>query len=121
MRVTSRTVSRAAVADILATGFLSASSGVRAQIPDKFTNLKVLDKKIAKDDLVQTMRGFSMALGVRCGYCHAPKAGAQMVQGHVPLDFASDEKAPKGTARKMMKMVSDINGKYLTKLDPKAK
>jgi tetratricopeptide (TPR) repeat protein len=121
MRVTSRTVFRAAVAAILATGFLSASRGVHAQIPDKFTNLKVINKKIAKDDLIQTMRGFSSSLGVRCDYCHAQKAGASMTQGHVPLDFASDEKPTKGTARKMLRMVSDINGKYLTKLEPKAK
>ena len=121
MRIPSRTVYRAAIAAILATGFLSASSGVRAQIPDKFTNLKVFNKKIAKDDLVQAMRGMSISLGVRCGYCHAQKVGAAMTQGHVPLDFASDEKPTKGTARKMLKMVSDINDKYLTKLEPKAK
>ncbi len=36
-----------------------------AQIPDKFTNLKVLPKDISKGELVGIMRAFSGALGVR--------------------------------------------------------
>jgi peroxiredoxin family protein len=119
MRVTSRTVSRAAAAAFLASGILAAAHGVRAQVPDKFTNLKVLPKKISKDELVQTMRGYSFSLGVRCEHCHVPKQGA--AEGQPKYDFASDEKATKWTARKMMKMMADINGKYMTKLEPKAK
>jgi hypothetical protein len=39
-----------------------------AQVPEKFTNLKVFPKDVAKQDLVGAMREFSSALGVRCGY-----------------------------------------------------
>ena len=43
---------------------LSAPLG--AQIPDEFTNLKILDKDIGKQQLLGIMKGFSGALGVRC-------------------------------------------------------
>ena len=57
--------------------FLAFGASVAlAQIPDKFTNLKVLPKDIAKRDLVETMRSFSMALGVTCQHCHVEKDGA---------------------------------------------
>lgn len=44
-----------------------------AQFPDKFTNLQVLPKDIGKDDLMQTMRNFSFATGLRCEGCHVQK------------------------------------------------
>ena len=76
-----------------------------AQVPDKFTNLKVLPKDIAKRDLLDTMRSFSMALGVGCEHCHVEKNGAD--------DFAADDKAPKKSARAMLQMVGEINQKLL--------
>jgi len=90
--------------------FLALAAGAeeaRAQIPDKFTNLQVLPKEIAKPELVGMMRGFADALGVRCAHCHA---GPDNLQG---TDFASDDKPAKRTAREMMKMVTAINGTYL--------
>jgi hypothetical protein len=48
--------------------------------PDSFTNLKVLPKTIAPRALIDTMRGFAMALRVRCVYCHVGKEGQ-------PLDY----------------------------------
>jgi len=84
----------------------------KAQVPDKFTNLKVLPKDITKQQLVSTMRGFSFALGVRCEYCHAEKPGGQKSG----LDFAADDKEPKKTARLMLEMVAGINRDYLAKL-----
>ncbi len=78
-----------------------------AQIPDEFTNLQVLPKEISKPELVGMMRGFAGALGVRCPYCHV---GPENLQG---MDFATDEKPMKQTARKMMKMVQAINGEHL--------
>jgi len=89
---------------------LSWAGAAPAQIPDKFVNLKVLPKKITKDDLVSTMRQFSIGLGVRCNYCHAQ---ADSSKG---MNFASDAKKEKTTARAMIKMVNEIN----TKLIPKA-
>ena len=53
---------------------LSSGAGAcpaAAQIPEKFVNLQVLPKDLARDSLVQIMRGFSFALGVRCQHCHS--------------------------------------------------
>lgn len=66
-------------------------------------NLKVLPKGTSHRDVVNIMRGFNAALGTRCDDCHAQaKTGDD-------LDFASDEKPAKETARKMMKLVGSIN------------
>jgi tetratricopeptide (TPR) repeat protein len=109
----------AALVLVLAAGAaLRASREASAQIPDQFKHLKVLPKSISKDELTQTMRGFSFALGVRCGYCHAEEKEAS-ADGQHHLDFASDEKRQKATARKMIRMVRGINDQYLSKLDPK--
>jgi hypothetical protein len=56
-------------------------------------NLKVLPP----EHLIETMRAFQAALGVRCDFCH--------VQG----DFAADDKPHKEIARKMILMTRDIN------------
>src|SRR5512146_1753833 len=77
--------------------------------PDSFKNLKVLSKSISQRALLDTMRGFAQALGVRCVYCHVGKEGQ-------PLDsvnFASDDKRPKKVARVMLDMVMHINGEHL--------
>jgi tetratricopeptide (TPR) repeat protein len=81
----------------------------QAQIPDKFTNLQVLPKDIPKAELVSTMRGYSMALGVRCEYCHVEDE-TKTPHFH---DFASDEKGPKKTARLMMQMTGELNHKWI--------
>jgi hypothetical protein len=77
----------------------------RWQPPDP-TNLKVLSKTISKADLVATMKGFSLGLGVRCEFCHVGE-GNDLTQ----FDFASDEKRPKQNARVMLTMVAEINEK----------
>lgn len=81
-----------------------------AQIPDKFTNLQVLPKLISKDKLLETMRSFTDALGVDCGFCHADQEGTNK------LDFPSDKKTEKEEARIMLKMVQGINKDYLSQL-----
>jgi len=82
-----------------------------AEVPEKFSNLKVLPRDISKSQLVGIMRGFSFSVGVRCEHCHAaqpdPKAG---------LDFASDAKQAKRTARVMMQMMEVINRDHLSRL-----
>ena len=76
------------------------------------TNLQVLPKDTPGQQVIQTMQAFTMGLGVMCNYCHAPQAGAQPgANGQIPMDFASDEKQTKKTARVMMKMVTDVNAK----------
>lgn len=66
--------------------------------PPEPKNLKVL--KIPPSELIPIMRSFTVALGVKCDACH--------VQGN----FASDEKPMKNTARMMIVMAQDINGKF---------
>jgi tetratricopeptide (TPR) repeat protein len=83
-----------------------------AQIPDKFTNLQYFPKTISRQDLLGNMRGFSFSLGVRCQFCHAGKDGNKLDQ----VDFASDEKDTKKTARAMLRMVDAINQEYIAKM-----
>lgn len=73
----------------------------------KAKNLKVLPKNISKEELDKVMDNFKLALGVRCSHCHAP-----MKDNPRKMDFASDEKPEKETARKMMRMTAKINKKY---------
>ena len=80
-----------------------------AQIPDEFTNLKVLPAGIAQPQLVTVMRGFTTALGVRCNHCHVGE-DPDSLEGY---DFASDEKEAKRTARVMLKMTAAINAEFL--------
>ena len=81
-----------------------------AQIPDKFTNLRVLPKDTSKAELQSTMRKFAFALNVRCPYCHAEKEDKT-------IDFASDDKQAKRTARVMLQMVATINHDYVGKIE----
>jgi len=90
---------------------LSFSASAWAQIPDKFRNLRVLPKNISKEMLTKVMRENSLALDVRCNYCHV---GPDNLQG---MDFASDEKQEKRTARGMMKMMGEINGRLLKSIE----
>jgi tetratricopeptide (TPR) repeat protein len=90
---------------------LLVAAASRAEVPEKFTNLKVLPRDITKPELIGIMRGFSFSVGVRCEHCHAaqqdPKAS---------LDFASDAKEAKRTARVMLQMVEVINRDHLSRL-----
>jgi hypothetical protein len=89
--------------------FLSLTGAASAQIPDKFTNLKVLPKNITKPELISVMRSFSMSLGVRCDHCHVDQDSPKRV------DFASDEIKAKVIARGMMKMADELNAKTIPK------
>ncbi len=93
--------------------FLLAAIPASAQIPDNFTNLQVLPKDTSKGDLQSTMRKFAFALNVRCPYCHMEKEDKT-------IDFASDDKQNKKTARIMLQMVATINHDYVGKLDTTA-
>jgi hypothetical protein len=81
----------------------------------KPTNLQVLPKDIAPEDLVKIMRGYAGSLGVECNFCHAA------VPGQRRLDFASDAKEDKGIARIMIQMTQEINKTYMLQVkDPDA-
>ncbi|HEY2468652.1 MAG TPA: c-type cytochrome [Terracidiphilus sp.] len=90
----------------LALLLLAGAATVFAQIPDKFTNLRVLPKDTPKAELQSTMRTFAFALNVRCPYCHVEKQDKT-------IDFAADDKDAKKTARVMMQMVTTINHDYI--------
>ena len=89
-----------------------AALEAEAQMPDKFTNLQYFPKTISRQELMGNMRGFSFSLGVRCQFCHAGKDGNKLDQ----MDFASDEKDTKKTARAMLRMVDAINQEYIAKM-----
>ena len=75
--------------------------------PTQFTNLKVLPKNISPKDLNKIMvNDFEDALGVGCGFCHAPGK----TEGE--LDYASDAKPEKNVAREMMHITMGLNQKY---------
>lgn len=101
---------RYAIATFLLTIVFGVPQG-QAQVPDEFTNLKILPEDITKPELVATMRGFAGALGVRCSYCHV---GPDNLQG---MDFATDERPTKQTARQMMRMVAAINSGHLAGIE----
>jgi tetratricopeptide (TPR) repeat protein len=84
------------------------------QIPEKFENLQVLPKDIARPQLVQVMRGFTTALGVRCAFCHVHTGQESDLS---TFDFKSDDKPAKRTARLMMNMVHVVNDSLLAPLD----
>lgn len=96
----------------LCLSLFAAVMSVAAQVPDKFTNLKVLRPDISKAELSDTMRGFSFSLGVRCQHCHAGPEGPTLAG----MDFASDEKETKRTARAMLQMVEAVNRDHVGKL-----
>lgn len=87
-------------------------------------NLQVLPKDMPRNQVTALMRTFTMALGVRCEHCHAeapagaapadaPAGGRGGRGGGPQLDYSLDDKESKKIAREMLKMVMDINGKYL--------
>ena len=80
-----------------------------AQVPDKFTNLKVFPADTPKRELMNNMREFTWALGVRCNHCHVGQ-DPNSLEGY---DFASDEKEPKRVARAMLQMAREINQRLL--------
>jgi tetratricopeptide (TPR) repeat protein len=82
-----------------------------AQVPETFENLQVLGNDVERRTLIETMRGFSFELGARCEYCHVGGPALDTI------DFVSDEKASKRTARQMLRMTREINETQLSKLE----
>ncbi len=65
-----------------------------------FKNIQVL-KGVPAGRFLETMEGFSHALGTNCKKCHDTE------------NFASDDKEEKKSARGMVTMTRDINEKYI--------
>jgi hypothetical protein len=83
--------------------------------PDQFMNLQVFPKDAKPDVVIQAMKNFTRALGVRCQFCHVGKEGQPLAE----VDFVSDTNPHKNTARMMMRMSGEINAR-ITKEMPDA-
>ena len=95
---------------------LLAAAPAAAQIPEKFENLQYFPKDITRARLVQRMREFSFALGVRCQYCHSGGDGVSF-EG---VTFRSDDKAAKLKARAMLRLVDHLNDAALPQIPARA-
>ncbi len=73
---------------------------------DGFKNLKVLPKNISEPQLDSIMKQFTVALGVKCNFCHVRNEQTNK------FDFARDDNKHKNIARGMMRMTAKINKKY---------
>lgn len=71
----------------------------RSPIPDTFTNLQVLPKDIAKQDLVNIMKNFCFTMDKRCSHCHVATDDLSSA------DFPSDEKETKKKARELLRLI----------------
>ncbi len=72
----------------------------------RYKNLKVLPKDITKNEMDTIMKHFTVALGVKCNFCHTFNTEQKA------MDFASDANKHKEVARNMMRMTKKINKKY---------
>jgi hypothetical protein len=74
-------------------------------------NLQVLSKDLSGQSVRRLMKQYSRELGVSCSHCHVEDPESQTV------DYVSDDKATKQTARAMIAMLNDINDRYLAQLE----
>jgi len=80
------------------------------------TNLKVLPSNLSGEQVHEIMEKWEGELGTGCKTCHT--ASKELgPNGKPQLNFADDSKEEKQTARKMYKMVEDINSNYISKID----
>lgn len=101
MRVT------AALLAVAATAWAVDAGAQPAKRARPLENIKVLTGWTG-DEVRAEMRLMGDALGVKCDYCH--------VQGN----FASDEKRPKHTARRMLELTMALNADYFAGTAPAA-
>ena len=87
---------------------LTAQAGEASPGPK---NLQVLPKDMPRAELIGVMKGFTVALGVKCTHCHVETGGK--------MDFAADAKTQKETARAMIRMVHALNAETFKVADMK--
>jgi hypothetical protein len=95
---------------------LAAGVAAGAQTPWRGENLQYFRKDIPREELVQRMREFSFALGVRCQHCHAGGDGVSL-EG---VEWASDDKPAKQKARAMLRLVDELNTRLLPRVPARA-
>ncbi len=81
-----------------------------------FHNLQVLPQNIPREELLETMRGFTHALGVKCDHCHVQLTELDE-RGRPKMDFPADAKPTKHAARIMIRMTQTINKDYVSKIE----
>ncbi len=79
--------------------------------------LKVLPKDLTGAQVHEIMEKWEGELGTNCKTCHTADPKKLGPNGKPQLNFADDSKEDKQTARKMFKMVEDINANYISKID----
>ncbi len=92
-------------------------------LPESFpapTNLKVLPHDLTGQQVHDIMEQWKAGLSMGCAACHAKDKKNLDRDGHPLLDFASDSKPEKQTARLMYTMTEEINQKYIAKIDSSA-
>jgi photosynthetic reaction center cytochrome c subunit len=94
---------------------LSAAAVSQAQgkfPPESLKNVQAMPEGTSVKQVVEAMRGFTRALGVRCTYCHVGTEGQPLEA----MDFVADTKAAKKNARTMIRMTQAINDEQLPRL-----
>ena len=79
---------------------MAQSAPTEKTVEQVFKNIKVLNG-MPQSQLYPTMRFMAASLGFQCGSCHVIKNGF--------VDASADDKPEKQTARRMIKMVIEIN------------
>ncbi|MDE3199862.1 MAG: c-type cytochrome [Acidobacteriota bacterium] len=77
----------------------------------------MLPKNLTGEQVHEIMHKWEAELGTECSTCHAADPKNIGPNGRPRLDFASDAKPEKATARLMVKMVHDINSNYISMVD----
>ena len=99
---------------LLLVAFVSMSFIITRDEP-LYKNLKILPKNITKLQMDSVMKSFTVALGVKCNFCHV-----RLNDEKQSWNFPSDSNKHKNIARQMMRMTSDINKKYFDVKNSKA-
>jgi hypothetical protein len=95
---------------LIALGIQSFKKQDQQQEP-KLKNIKVFPANTSFKEVDDAMDKFKMALGVRCGYCHAPSKDNPR-----KYDMASDDNPKKEITRNMMRMTWELNQKYISQI-----
>jgi hypothetical protein len=104
----------AAAAALSAPSSPAGDSGSRPRPATSTTNLRVLPKDTDPTEMRELMSRYAQELGVKCAFCHVRNPQTQR------LDYVSDDNPRKQIARVMIRMVDDINNKYLAQIsDPR--
>lgn len=75
----------------------------------RYENLELLPETLSRREMSELMKGYALALGVRCEFCHV----GNEADG---FDYPADDKNHKIVARQMIRMTRAINQQFLSEL-----